>query len=92
MGLLQTQIQGRREGFDDGSPEQHHPPRFAAADEQDGRHEPQSLLERSFPLDPYAVWLAQREAEAEAERERTPQIRLVHRPRGGESGIVARRL
>lgn len=58
-----------------------------------GRHEPQSLIEGIVPKDPYAAWLEQREAERELERESSPQIRWVHRPRG-EAGtaIVARRL
>jgi len=57
-----------------------------------GRHEPQSLMERIVPKDPYAAWLEQREAERELERESSPQIRWVHRPRGEAGRIIARRL
>jgi len=58
-----------------------------------GRHEPQSLIERIVPKDPYAAWLEQREAERELERESNPQIRWVHRPRAAAgTAIIARRL
>jgi hypothetical protein len=47
-------------------------------DEPASRHEPQILIERSAPKDPYAAWLEQREAESE--REARPPIRWVQRP------------
>jgi hypothetical protein len=63
------------------------------AERDAGRHEPQNLIERIVPRDPYAVWLEQRERDRERERERGSQVRWVHRPRGGDGGtIVARRL
>jgi hypothetical protein len=99
MGLLQTPTSTpvRLDDIDGEARRQHPRPRFAglpAGDEPaDGRHEPQALCERMTPADPYAAWLEQREAEAELQREGRPQIRLVHRPRGGGGpGIVARRL
>jgi hypothetical protein len=56
-----------------------------------GRHEPQILIERIVPTDPYAAWLEQREAERELEQR--PRVRWVHRQRGADGrAIVARRL
>ena len=70
--------------------------RFASpceSEEPAGRHEPQVLVERIIPKDPYAAWLEQRDAERELERESRPQVRWVHRQRGAQpSEIVARRL
>ena len=67
--------------------------RLAAEDEATemaGRHEPQILVERIVPQDPYAAWLEQREAARE--HEERPRVRWVHRQRGGDGrAIVARR-
>jgi|GEM_PF-2733570 len=57
--------------------------------EADGRHEPQSLIERSLPRDPYAAWLERHEAELERERRRGPRIRWVNRPRGPSAAAIA---
>jgi hypothetical protein len=56
-----------------------------------GRHEPQILIERIVPQDPYAAWLEQREAEGERDRERRSQIRWVHRQRGADGRTIAAR-
>jgi len=68
--------------------------RFAGGDEANemtGRHEPQILVERIVPKDPYAAWLEQREAARE--HEERPRVRWVHRQRGGDGrAIAARRL
>jgi hypothetical protein len=68
--------------------------RPATADEvaeMTGRYEPQILVERIVPKDPYAAWLEQREAARE--HEERPRVRWVHRQRGGDGrAIVARRL
>jgi hypothetical protein len=42
----------------------------------DTRREPETLTVRSASSDPYALWLAQREAQQETER---PEIRWVYR-------------
>jgi hypothetical protein len=56
-----------------------------------GRHEPQILIERIVPKDPYAAWLEQREAQREFEDR--PRVRWVHRQRRGDGrAIAARRL
>ncbi|MGO9488795.1 MAG: hypothetical protein ACLQBB_07185 [Solirubrobacteraceae bacterium] len=60
-----------------------HPRSFWLAGQDDGetesRHEPQSLRVGPAPVDPYAAWLEQREAERE--RVEQPGVRWVHRPR-----------
>jgi hypothetical protein len=82
MGPLQAQTDsGTLEGF-----------RFAGRGEAAdlaGRHEPQILVERIVPKDPYAAWLEQREAEREfGDR---PRVRWVHRQRGPDGRAVAAR-
>jgi hypothetical protein len=84
MGPLQTQTDsGTRDSF-----------RFAGRGEGPdlvSRHEPQILIERIVPKDPYAAWLEQREAEREFEDR--PRVRWVHRQRGADGrAIGARRL
>ena len=96
MGPLQAHTERWRDGSPAepaGSPRAFRFARELDAEEQDGRHEPQSLIERIVPRDTYAAWLEQREAESERERERSPQIRWVHRPRGEDGrALIARRL
>jgi hypothetical protein len=84
MGPLQTQTDSRaadtlRHGW------------TGEATEMMGRHEPQILVERIVPKDPYAAWLEQREAEGEhVDR---PRVRWVHRQRGPDGrAMVSRRL
>jgi hypothetical protein len=61
------------------------------AAEMEGRHEPQMLVERIAPKDPYAAWLEQREAARE--HQERPRVRWVQRQRGGDGrAIGARRL
>ncbi len=84
MGSLQTQTGSRDTDRLLGA---------GRGDEADavGRHEPQVLIERIVPKDPYAAWLEQREAERE--HEPRPRVRWVHRQRGPDGrAIVARRL
>jgi hypothetical protein len=96
MGLPQAHTEHRRESLADELSEQQRRVRITAPlgpDEDGGRHEPHSLVERSVPVDPYAAWLAEREADAERMRESRPQIRLIQRRRGGDGRrIVAHRL
>jgi hypothetical protein len=54
-------------------------------DEMMGRHEPQTLTERAFPRDPYAAWLAQREADCESTE--GSNVRWIHRPRGLDAPV-----
>jgi len=80
--------QTHRHSTRDGSPKQPEqtpspasvePITYRGARQLADRHEPVALTERAKPVDPYAAWLEQREAERE-QLER-PQIRWVHRPR-----------
>ncbi len=51
------------------------------------RHDAQLLSAPSVPVDPYAAWLAQRDADSgPAER---PQVRWVHRPRVQIAAVTA---
>lgn len=84
MGSLQAQRDSRRsDSFSIAA--------GVDASEMAGRHEPQVLIERIVPKDPYAAWLEQREAQREFEER--PRVRWVHRQRGGDGrAIGARRL
>jgi len=92
MGLLQTHKERRR--GDSRAELGGQPLRFlhaAPPEDMTGRHEPQILVERIVPKDPYAAWLEQRDTERE--REDRPEIRWVTRQRGPDGrGIVAHRL
>jgi len=91
MGPLQAQtdsVLDSRAGLTDGPRRI----RFATPIEPEdfaGRREPQILIERIVPRDPYAAWLEQREAEGEREREARPQVRWVHRQRGADGRAIA---
>jgi hypothetical protein len=61
------------------------------SDDAHTRQEPQRLTERAVAVDPYAAWLADREAERRRERGGEP-VRWVYRYQGPDAQAPRRRI